>query len=113
MDNLPVSIPFIVHESDMHRMEEMRKSDVKEKKRILALCIILAVCFLLSQAGWIAAWVIRENQYELVEETVEETTHETESVSYEVVQDNDNGTNSFNNNVIGNEGEVNYGTSTD
>jgi hypothetical protein len=74
--NLPESVPYIVHESDMSRLE-------RQLKRLWI--VILVLIFLL--VGSNCAWLCYESQFETVE-TVEE-------VYQEVVQDADNGENHF------------------
>ena len=89
-------IPFVAHESAMHRME-------KTNKRMWILCLVLIAALILSNA----AWVIYESQFETVTET---TVTEQETESYDIVQDNDDG-NTWN--IIGNEGDVKYGSPKD
>lgn len=70
--NLPESVPYIVHESDMSRLE-------RQLKRLWI--VILVLIFLL--VGSNCAWLWYESQFETVE-TVQE-----------VVQEADNGENHF------------------
>ena len=67
-------IPFVAHESAMHRME-------KTNKRMWILCLVLIAALILSNA----AWVIYESQFETVTETTEET------YTYDVEQEGDGG----------------------
>lgn len=78
---LPESVPYIVHESDMSRLE-------RQLKRLWI--VILVLIFLL--VGSNCAWLWYESQFETVE-TVEE---------YVIEQDADSG----NNNSIINGGEI-------
>ena len=71
--NLPESVPYIVHESDMSRLE-------RQLKRLWV--VILVLIFLL--VGSNCAWMIYESQFETVEETYQE-----------VIQEADNGENHF------------------
>ena len=70
--NLPESVPYIVHESDMSRLE-------RQLKRLWV--VILVLIFML--VGSNCAWLWYESQFETVE-TVQE-----------VVQEADNGENHF------------------
>lgn len=72
-DKLPESVPYIVHESDMSRLE-------RQLKRLWI--VILVLIFLL--VGSNCAWMIYESQFETVEETYQE-----------VIQEADNGENHF------------------
>lgn len=78
---LPESVPYIVHESDMSRLE-------RQLKRLWV--VILVLIFLL--VGSNCAWLWYESQFETVE-TVEE---------YQIEQDAESG----NNNSIINGGEI-------
>lgn len=71
--NLPESVPYIVHESDMSRLE-------RQLKRLWI--VVLVLIFLL--VGSNCAWLWYENQFETVEETYQE-----------VIQEADNGENHF------------------
>lgn len=77
-------IPYIVHEAALERQE-------RTIKRLWVLCIIMFVAFVLSNI----AWIVYENQFEDVVTTIS--------------QENDNGDNNF----IGNDGDINYGTADD
>lgn len=79
--NLPESVPYIVHESDMSRLE-------RQLKRLWI--VILGLIFLL--VGSNCAWLWYNSQFETVE-TVEE---------YQIEQDAESG----NNNSIINGGEI-------
>ena len=79
--NLPESVPYIVHESDMSRLE-------RQLKRLWI--VILVLVFLL--VGTNCAWLWYNSQFETVE-TVEE---------YQIEQDAESG----NNNSIINGGEI-------
>lgn len=70
---LPESVPYIVHESDMSRLE-------RQLKRLWI--VILVLIFLL--VGTNCAWLWYESQFETVEETYQE-----------VIQEADNGENHF------------------
>ena len=70
---LPESVPYIVHESDMSRLE-------RQLKRLWI--VILVLIFLL--VGSNCAWLWYESQFETVEETYQE-----------VIQEADNGENHF------------------
>lgn len=48
-----LSIPYIVHESEMARME-------RTVKRLWILCIVILLAFVLSNA----AWIVYENSFE-------------------------------------------------
>ena len=74
--NLPESVPYIVHESDMSRLE-------RQLKRLWI--VILVLIFLL--VGSNCAWLWYESQFETVE-TVEE-------IYQEVAQEADSGENHF------------------
>ena len=78
---LPESVPYIVHESDMSRLE-------RQLKRLWI--VILVLIFML--VGSNCAWLWYESQFETVE-TVEE---------YQIEQDAESG----NNNSIINGGEI-------
>lgn len=78
--NLPESVPYIVHESDMSRLE-------RQLKRLWV--VILVLIFLL--VGSNCAWLWRESQFETVE-TVEEI----------VVDADENGIANY----IGNDGDI-------
>lgn len=79
---LPESVPYIVHESDMSRLE-------RQLKRLWI--VILVLIFLL--VGTNCAWLWYNSQFETVESTVEE---------YVIEQDAESG----NNNSIINGGEI-------
>lgn len=83
--NLPESVPYIVHESDMSRLE-------RQLKRLWV--VILILIFLL--VGSNCAWLWYESQFETVE-TVEEV----------VVDADDNGIANY----IGNDGDIINGES--
>lgn len=74
----PESVPYIVHESSMARME-------RQIKRLWITVIVLI--FLL--VGTNGAWLWRNNQWETVE-------------SLEITQENDGGYNNY----IGNDGDI-------
>lgn len=71
--NQPISVPYIVHESSMVRAE-------RQAKRLIAIIILLIVLLVGSNIGWL----IYENQFETVE-----------TWQQEVVQEADNGENTF------------------
>lgn len=73
-------IPYIVHESDMARME-------RTNRRVWILCIILIAMLLGTNAGWL--WY--ESQFDYYET--------------EVTQENENGYNNY----IGNDGDIHNG----
>ena len=84
--NLPESVPYIVHESDMSRLE-------RQLKRLWI--VILVLIFML--VGSNCAWLWYESQFETVE-TVQE-----------VAQEADNGENHFiGGDVIGETDYTNY-----
>ena len=78
------SVPYIVHEADMARME-------RTIKRLLVLAIVMFLAF----AGSNAAWIYYEQQFESFETTI--------------TQDNADGYNNY----IGNDGDILNGTSDD
>ena len=84
VQNAPESVPYIVHESSMARME----------RQIKRLWIALIVCITLIFASN-AGWLIYESQYETLE------------YSYDYQQDGE-GTN-----IIGNGNDVNNGAETE
>lgn len=65
--NLPESVPYIVHESDMSRLE-------RQSKRLWI--VVLVLIFLL--VGSNCAWLWYESQFETVE-TVQEVVQEAEN----------------------------------
>ena len=79
-DKLPESVPYIVHESDMSRLE-------RQLKRLWI--VILVLIFLL--VGTNIVWIVYESQFETVE-TVEEI----------VVDADENGIANY----IGNDGDI-------
>ena len=79
-NSTPVSVPYVVHESDMARAERHTKS--------LVWVIVLLIVLLVGSNG---AWLWYENQFEVVEETT--TT---------ITQDNADGYNNY----IGNDGDI-------
>ena len=78
VQNAPESVPYIVHESSMARME-------RQIKRLWIAVIVLI--FLL--VGTNASWLLWSNQWETVE-------------SLEITQENDGGYNNY----IGNDGDI-------
>lgn len=74
----PETIPYIVHETTVARMERM----IKKMWTVIILLIVLLV-------GTNAAWLWWSNQWETVE-------------SWEITQENEGG----NNNYIGNDGDI-------
>lgn len=78
VQNAPESVPYIVHEASMARME-------RQIKRLWITVLILV--FLL--VGTNAAWLYYENQWETVEK-------------WEITQENDGGYNNY----IGNDGDI-------
>ena len=84
VQNAPESVPYIVHEASMARMERQIKR--------LWIALIIAVCLLfVSNAGWL----IYESQFETLE------------YSYDYQQDGQS------TNIIGNENDVNNGATTE
>ena len=77
MEQENLSVPYIVHEGDMARLE-------RTVKRLWILCILLAVMLI----GTNAAWFWYENQF------IDEVT---------ITQENDDGYNNY----IGNDGDIN------
>ena len=75
-DKVPVNVPYIVHESDMSRLE-------RQCKRLWVVILVL----ILLLVGSNCAWLWYESQFETVE-TIEE-------VYQEVVQEADSGENHF------------------
>ena len=61
MEDQKMSVPYIVHEGDMARLE-------RTNKRLWILSILLVVLLVGSNAGWI--WY--ESQFETVETTTQE-----------------------------------------
>lgn len=86
---LPESVPYIVHESDMSRLE-------RQSKRLWIVVLVLIFMFVGSNCAWL--WY--ESQFETVEETCQE-----------VIQEADNGENHF----IGGDviGETDYTNNND
>ena len=80
-DKIPVNVPYIVHESDMSRLE-------RQLKRLWVVILVL----ILLLVGSNCAWLWYESQFETVE-TIEE---------YVIEQDAESG----NNNSIINGGEI-------
>lgn len=78
VQNAPESVPYIVHESSVARME-------RQIKRLWI--TILTLIFLL--VGSNCAWIWRNNQWETVEK-------------WEITQENDGGYNNY----IGNDGDI-------
>ena len=74
----PESVPYIVHESSMARME-------RQIKRLWITVIVLIVMLV----GTNAAWLYYESQWETVEK-------------WEITQENDGGYNNY----IGNDGDI-------
>ena len=81
-DNVPASVPYVVHESAMARAE-------RHTKAIIWVIVLLIVLLVGTNAGWL--WY--ESQFEVVEETTTETI---------VTQDNADGYNNY----IGNDGDI-------
>lgn len=76
MENEKISVPYVVHEGDMARLE-------RTVKRLWILCILLVLLLVGSNAGWI--WY--ESQFEEVVTT---------ETWQDVVQDaDDSGSNTF------------------
>lgn len=82
VENANVSVPYVVHESAMARME-------RQGKRLWLVILVLIGALIASNL----AWIIYESQFEVVEE------------STTISQENDNG----DNNYIGNDGDINNG----
>ena len=78
VQNAPESVPYIVHESSMARMERQIKR--------LWITILVLIFMLVGTNG---AWLWWNNQWETVE-------------SWEITQENEGG----NNNYIGNDGDI-------
>lgn len=79
MDENNLSVPYIVHEGDMARLE-------RTNRRLWILSIMLVLLLVGTNAGWI--WY--ESQFEDV------VTTETQEVTQDVMQDaDDGGSNSF------------------
>ena len=76
MQNAPESVPYIVHEASMARME-------RHTKRVWIALIICIVMLLASNAAWLYAWC----QYDYA--------------SYEAITDNGGDAN-----IIGNDGDI-------
>lgn len=66
-----VTVPYIVHEGEMTRME-------RTNHRLWVLCILLLVSLLASNLGWI--WY--ESQFEYYEETYQEVTQDADGGGY-------------------------------
>lgn len=77
----PQSVPYIVHESDMSRLE-------RQSKRLWIVVLVLIFMFVGSNCAWL--WY--ESQFETVESTVEEV----------VVDADENGIANY----IGNDGDI-------
>ncbi|MBQ7292142.1 MAG: hypothetical protein IJW79_00230 [Clostridia bacterium] len=81
-----VTVPYVVHEAAMARME-------RQSKRLWIVIIILIAALLVSNF----AWIIYNSQFEVVEE------------STVIEQENGEG----DNNYIGNDGDINNGETKD
>lgn len=78
-NNVPETIPYVVHESEVARMERM-------VKRLFILCIMLLVV----AVGTNAYWIWYENQWQ------------DEVITQEIKQDSgEGGTNTYTGNIIG------------
>ena len=89
-DKVPVNVPYIVHESDMSRLE-------RQCKRLWVVILVL----ILLLVGSNCAWLWYESQFETVE-TVGE-------IYQEVIQEADNGENHFiGGDMIGETNSQNY-----
>ena len=79
--NLPESVPYIVHESDMSRLE-------RQSKRLWIVVLVLIFMFVGSNCAWL--WY--ESQFQVVEETVIEAEQDGSGI-----------------NIVGG-GDIDYGT---
>ena len=79
--NQPISVPYVVHESSMTRVE-------RQTKRLIAIIILLIVLLVGSNIGWL----VYESQFEMVETSSEEV----------VVDAGSNGVANY----IGNDGDI-------
>lgn len=69
-ENMPDSVPYIVHEGEMARLEAIHKEDKersdKKFNRLFWLCIVIFAAFILTNAGWL----FYESQFEEVSTSV-------------------------------------------
>ena len=85
------NISFVVHEASEERHTREKKNLV-----ICLTCIIITLIIALISTN--LAWILYEKSTETVTET-----NTTETIEYDVEQDNESG----NNNFIGNDGDIN------
>ena len=85
------NISFVVHEASEER-------HTREKKNLVICFTCIVIFLIIALIGTNLAWLI----YDKSMETVTETTA-TETIEYDVEQDNESG----NNNFIGNDGDIN------
>ena len=84
-------ISFVVHEASEER-------HIREKKNLVICFTCIVIFLIIALIGTNLAWLI----YDKSMETVTETTA-TETIEYDIQQDNESG----NNNFIGNDGDIN------
>ena len=84
MNDRPMDVPYIAHEGAMVRLERINK-------RLWILALVLVALLFLTNGGWL----YYESQWETISTTV--------------TQDNASGINNY----IGNDGDINNGTSDD
>lgn len=85
------NISFVVHEASEER-------HIREKKNLVICFTCIVIFLIIALIGTNLAWLI----YDKSMETVTETTA-TETIEYDIQQDNESG----NNNFIGNNGDIN------
>lgn len=85
------NISFVVHEASEER-------HIREKKNLVICFTCIVIFLIIALIGTNLAWLI----YDKSMETVTETTA-TETIEYDIQQDNESG----NNNFIGNDGDIN------
>lgn len=85
------NISFVVHEASEER-------HTREKKNLVICLTCIIITLIIALIGTNLAWILYEKSMETVTET-----NTTETIEYDVEQDNESG----NNNFIGNDGDIN------
>ena len=85
------NISFVAHEASEER-------HTREKKNLVICFTCIIITLIIAFIGSNLAWLIYEKSMETVTET-----NTTETIEYDVEQDNESG----NNNFIGNDGDIN------
>ena len=85
------NISFVAHEASEER-------HTREKKNLVICFTCIIITLIIALIGTNLAWLIYEKSMETVTET-----NTTETIEYDVEQDNESG----NNNFIGNDGDIN------